>query len=339
MKILVTGATGFVGKHLCSYLTGEGNSVFALARNKNKFNNLKIQGKLVEGNLSEESIIEWINELPNDLEVVIHNAGIVHSFENKDFYDVNYGGTKILVQELAKKFQKKIKFIFISSLAVSGPNRLDKEFISESDGYSPISNYGHSKFLAELILKKLAPPEWKCTILRPSIVIGPDDEAFNQVIEMVDNGVVLFAGLNGKNKKYSFISVYDLIEGILQCIVVPQRASFQDFFISYPKPVSYGHIIDEIQLSLNKDKVRYFYIPIFVLYIFSIVLLLLNKISIHLNIRITPDKIKELAPNSWVCSSEKSMETLEIKYTRSLSDCINGAVQAYLKKLNGDFKA
>ena len=71
----------------------------------------KIPGIFIQGELDTEKN-KWIDELPEDLDTVIHTAGIVHSFEKEDFYKVNTLGTKCLLKDLKKRlFLKKALFL------------------------------------------------------------------------------------------------------------------------------------------------------------------------------------------------------------------------------------
>ena len=103
MKILITGANGFVGSHLCEKLLSEGHSVYALVRSLKKFTiQPHSQLKLIQGDLDQDKLF-WIDTLPTDLDTVIHTAGIVHSYSTDEFYRVNSIGTENLVNNLKNK--------------------------------------------------------------------------------------------------------------------------------------------------------------------------------------------------------------------------------------------
>ena len=93
MKILVTGATGFVGSHLCEELSRKGHQVYGLVRNPKKLKDFNFQGIVIKGDLNLEQDWQWIDEIPSDLDAIIHTAGIVHSFQTEHFFDVNSKAT------------------------------------------------------------------------------------------------------------------------------------------------------------------------------------------------------------------------------------------------------
>ena len=69
MKVLVTGSTGFLGSHLCELLIKEGHEVYAQARNEKKFQQFKIQGHFIQGDLETEKTNRWVSKLPKDSKV------------------------------------------------------------------------------------------------------------------------------------------------------------------------------------------------------------------------------------------------------------------------------
>ncbi|MDD4973611.1 MAG: NAD(P)-dependent oxidoreductase [Bacteriovorax sp.] len=155
MKILVTGANGFLGTHLCERLLGLGHTVYGLVRTPSKMGLTHENFIMVQGDLNQ-TLLPWINYLPNDLDACIHTAGLVHSYNTEDFFNVNTLGTKILIESLKAKFSQKFKFILVSSLAAAGPVKFG-EIKDETDLDFPVSIYGRSKKQAEEMLRTLAP--------------------------------------------------------------------------------------------------------------------------------------------------------------------------------------
>ena len=104
MKVLITGANGFVGSHLCEKLLSDGHCVYALVRSPKKFT-LPTHPRLtvIQGDLEQEQL-QWLESAPFDLDTVIHVAGIVHSYSLEQFDRVNSEGTKNLINNLKNKF-------------------------------------------------------------------------------------------------------------------------------------------------------------------------------------------------------------------------------------------
>jgi len=322
MKIFITGSTGFVGKHLSNLLATEGHELYLLARSPLKLPE-NLRQYAVKGDLSKKSIISWISKLPKDLEKVIHIAGIVHSFNKKLFYDVNEVGTKDLLDSFKNSFNT-IHFIHFSSLAAAGPaqkNLLKKE----TDKQAPISHYGKSKLNGENYVLNNIPSNWNYNVIRPPIVMGPDDPAFLDVFKMVKNGIIPLAGMNALNYKYSFVCVFDLIEAVNN--LIKNDINNEIFFISYPQVVTMKDILDEMAKNIKPKFRIHLCMPIFFLRILSFVLYLLNKINLT-NQPITPDKVNELKIQNWTCDSNKSREH-NFKYDWNLTKTVKVTYNNY----------
>ena len=164
MKVLLTGATGFLGKYLLSELDAQKIQVDTVGRNaENTF----------QCDLAKDSL-----ELPSDAlyDMVVHNAGKAHfvpqnETEGKVFFDVNVGGTEKLLEAIMSLKNKPKCFVFVSTVAVYGLEV--GENINETHSLNGISPYAKSKIEAEKLVQ-----DWclenqvNCVILRLPLVIG-----------------------------------------------------------------------------------------------------------------------------------------------------------------------
>lgn len=303
MKILVTGATGFVGSHLTDLLSGEGHQVYSLVRNQKKAEEFKTQGNLILGSLGPDNKLAWIDTLPDDLDAVIHTAGVVHSSISDDFFIHNTKTTNNLIDQLHKKYQH-LHFTYISSLAAAGPST-DIERCEENDK-RPVSSYGRSKLESEYHLKELT--GWTHTIIMPPMVIGPRDPAVLDIFKMVKSRFIIGPGLNFKNKKYSFINVLDLAQAIKHLTLEKGSGSY---FISHPRSVTFIELIDAINKNMGMKKLFFIPIPHSFLRVIGRILTIFPVTS-----RLTSDKVNELIQSNWTCSSRRYLETTkqEIKF-------------------------
>lgn len=329
MKVLITGATGFLGSHLVEFLAKQGHEVFALVRNEEKFNKLNLPAKPISGYLQSDGPHDWIKKLPYDLDAVIHNAGIVHSFNPRDFYDINSRATKQLIEDLKIMFPHQLRFCLISSLAAAGASEKKKPLTEDLEP-KPISHYGHSKHLAEIYLNELAPSQWKKTIIRPPIIIGPRDEGFVDVFTMVKNGFIIIPGMDGHHKEYSFVCVFDLVTAIHRAIKLNVKKTTPEiFFISHPRACTYGELIARIMKLVNPTKRVKVNLPIFIVFIGAFLNRILHSFFPKYNFRLTPDKAMEINGSSWVCSSSKADELLSLNYEWNLEQTLKVTYEDY----------
>jgi nucleoside-diphosphate-sugar epimerase len=326
MKIFVTGATGFVGSHLCDKLVSEGHELYILVRNQNKLEEFKVPGTIINGSLSYTDPNDWISQLPNDIDAVVHTAGIVHAYDCSIFYNINTFATQRLIQDLSPKFSK-LHFILVSSMAAAGPSQ-PGEILTENDLPTPVSEYGRSKLQAEQQLDQHAPKSWQKTVLRPPIVIGPRDPAILDIFKMVDQGFVLMAGLDGLCKQYSFVCVHDLVSVIMASLNSSYKESTQIFFTSAPETMSFGELIQIIKELMGKKKVLKLLLPQFLITIAAHLINFLAKF-LPITIRLTKDKLKEITPPAWLVSGEKSREILGVNYQWDLEKTVKETLKDY----------
>ncbi|MGB0452370.1 MAG: NAD-dependent epimerase/dehydratase family protein [Bacteriovoracaceae bacterium] len=324
LKILITGATGFVGSHLVDRLLEDGHLVYVLVRTPAKLKLLNNQFheniRTLRGSLGPKSELSWTKDLPEDLDAVFHIAGIVHSFSWKDFYSVNYRSTHNLLERLKEKYQS-LNFILLSSMAASGPNK-DEGLLDSKTQEDPVSHYGKSKLMAEHCLRDSIPADWQYQIIRPPAVFGPRDPAILDFFKMVKNQVVLIPGLKGHQKTYSFVCVFDLIEILCQSLYQIDKKPNQTFYSSHPKSVTLEEIIDQIQKSLNKRRVHFITIPDVLLKLLAWLSFFINRLS-PIDARLTPDKVRELLPPRWECDGSEVSEPFSISYKWDLEKTVD----------------
>lgn len=327
MKIFITGATGFVGSHLANHLHNLGHQVFSLVRDIKKAQKLPSMGEIIIGSLSYNESPKWINKLPIDLDIVIHTAGIVHSHNTQEFHQINDLATRELYIGLGNKY-KTLHFVFISSLASCGPSLNGKQK-QEQDKQIPVSEYGRSKYNAEQFLINNMNKNWKLSIIRPPMIIGPRDPAVLDIFKMVKNRAVIYPGLDGKDKNYSFICVFDLVELISKVSFNSKETLTPNvYFSSHPNSISYDQLIKLIQNKMGNKKIIYFGIPSPIINLAGNLITLSSSFFPN-NIRLTRDKVNEILPKAWLCNGEKACKEQEMEYLWPIGKTIDITYKYY----------
>lgn len=322
MKILVTGATGFVGSHLTDRLFNEGHDVYSLIRSEKKAKEFGVKGTLVKGALGPDSGLEWIDQLPTDLDVVIHTAGIVHAEDISVFKNINYLATVKLVEKLNDKFDK-LHFTFISSLAAGGPSSFSAPR-TESMKDMPVSAYGRSKKIAEDFFSNALPANWTYNCIRPPMVIGPRDPAVLDIFKMVKTGLVVGPGLDFKNKEYSFVCVHDLVDAI---ILLSLKQVPGTFYVGHDEILTFDSLIKTIQNELGRKFLLNIPIP-------NQLLKFVAAITAVLPIpnRLTKDKVNELVQVSWSCSNEEIKSKVGFTPSWDIKRTVKETTKDYLER-------
>jgi nucleoside-diphosphate-sugar epimerase len=217
MRILITGANGFVGKSLCDELFQQGFSVRAGVRSANSA--IETVETVIIGAIDGET--DWSNALQY-IDLVIHLAARVHVMADdavdplEEYRKVNTLGTLNLAQQAVEQGVKR--FIFLSSIKVNGEHtELDKPF-NENDIPNPQDNYGLSKHEAEQGLFLIAQKtEMDIVVIRPPLIYGPGVKAnFASMVNVVKRGIPLpFGAIYNKR---SVVYMGNLVSLILRCI-------------------------------------------------------------------------------------------------------------------------
>ncbi|MCX7926701.1 MAG: NAD(P)-dependent oxidoreductase [Candidatus Omnitrophica bacterium] len=193
MKILVTGATGFIGKAIAKSLLSQGHKVYGLVRNPLKAQRLSHLGiQLIKADISDK---KSLLALPDFFEVIVHSAGYVGE-DKKKLYLSNVLGTENICWWAVKANVKR--FLHISSVAVvSGHNKIP---LTEELPYWATNNYGYSKIEAEKIVLSYAQNGLSTVILRPAMVYGVGEPHLLELLLFLLRFRLLPVPNKGKNK-------------------------------------------------------------------------------------------------------------------------------------------
>ena len=247
-KILVTGASGFVGKSLIAELFRQGYSIGAAVRStKSQINNAEV---VVVGEIDGKT--DWTNAL-RSVDVVIHLAARVHVMTEKfanpftEFRKVNVDGT-LRLAKFASCMDVK-RFIFISSVKVNGEfTKLDQPFTAK-DAANPQDAYAISKYEAEQGLMRIVEETaMEVVIVRPPLVYGADVKAnFGSLLRIIKRGIPLPLGATTQNRR-SFVALDNLIDLIITCINHPNAAN-QTFLVSDDEDVSTTDLLRKMAVA------------------------------------------------------------------------------------------
>jgi nucleoside-diphosphate-sugar epimerase len=262
MKVLVTGATGFVGQPLIAALLGSDASVVALVKAHSDELPEEVEQvtmgdlrALVEPGELSETVLKKIKAILEGVEVVIHLAARVHVMNDSladplvEFRTINRDVTLALAK-FAAQFGVK-RFLFISSIKVNGEmTSLGRPF-KATDNFVPHDSYGLSKYEAEQGLLALAESSgMEVVIIRPPLVYGPGVRAnFATMTNWVKRGVPLPFGAIDNCR--SLVSLDNLVSFILHCADHPKAAN-EVFLISDDEDVSTPQLLRKVASAFGK---------------------------------------------------------------------------------------
>lgn len=245
MKILVTGASGFIGSFLCEEVLRQGHEVWAGVRKSSSRRYLQDKRlKFAELDFSNPeallSQLELHGKEHDGWDVVIHCAGVTKCPREEDFELNNHLYTRHLVESLMQAEMTPKQFVYLSSLSVFGPIREEVAHvdfphgsaclyapITESDTPQPNTAYGRSKLHAEQYLQGLG-EKLPTVIFRPTGVYGPRERDYFLMAKSIKGHTDFSVGF--RRQEITFIYVKDLVAAI--CLAVQKGVTGRAYFVS-----------------------------------------------------------------------------------------------------------
>lgn len=305
MKVLLTGATGFIGSHTAERLAQEGYQVRCLVRSDSQIHflrQIKPAVELIEGSVNDSPSL---HRAVLGMDAIIHCAGLIKAKTAEDFFNVNAQGTYALLEATKIRAPNLRRFVLVSSLSACGSTLNNPVALIDETKENPISNYGRSKLQAEVIAKKYA-ELLPITIIRPSVVYGPRDLATLSFFKIINQGFIPLVQKGAGAA--STIYVKDVANALIHAIkrAVPSGAVY---FLEDGALMTWRERYEQLSQHSATRKPIEISIPNFFLQTAAWI----NEYSGYLRkkaVFLTRDKMRELKQPYWVCNSEMAQRDL-----------------------------
>jgi len=244
LKILLTGANGFVGSHILDTLCARSLSTVVLLRRNSdtRFISGRLPGVEVRyGSITDSASLQ---QTLQGVTHVIHCAGCIKAQPASQFYEINQKGTRNVVEAVNSASGTVRRLVHISSLAAAGPAPAEKP-ARENDAPSPVSEYGRSKLAGEQEVRAHCRAEY--VILRPPAVYGPRDSGFLSIFKAVKRHVL---PLPPRRQVLSLVFIRDLVDAVLSCLEHPAAAG-KTYFVANPQTVTARRMAHEIAAQMR----------------------------------------------------------------------------------------
>jgi len=320
MKILITGATGFIGRHLLQRLVEEGHLCRCLVRRssnrENLFNNPNVE--IFQGDITKPETLKGIGK---EIDVFINSAGILGKWNSTidDLRSVNADGITNLAAEILKNNAEYI--IHLSAGGVTGPVKghpADETYICQ-----PRTPYEKTKWDGEkkalLLYEQYHLP---IVVVRPTFTYGPEDPHKLALFRAVKGGRFAYIG-SGESVNHP-VYIDDLISGIT--LLLQKRPIGETFIIGGPRPVTKKELISVIAEEL-KVKKKFLHFPRWIASCGAFSMIYFARL-LGFEPILTPSRVSMMADN-WGYSIKKANEKLGYEPKIDLTTGINKTAQSY----------
>lgn len=304
VKILVTGASGFVGFHLVSAAFEAGYEVHAAVRRSSQVSDIcPFVEKFVYPDFNQKSSLAALFS-SEKYDYVIHAAAMTKAKSEKEMKDANVGITEDLLEAAFHIPDPPKRIVFVSSLAAIGPVGYLEKPITESTPYQPVTMYGRSKHDAEKMIREKFVDK-PISIIRPTAVYGPREKDLFILFDTMNKGLDAYVGR--APQKLSFVYVKDLVDVLLRACVTSQKG-LEIFNISDGQVYSRYEMAEIFKKTFRRKLIR-IHVPFSIVKSVAEISQWLYRNSDKTPV-IYPERLGELTAENWSCDITHAREIL-----------------------------
>ncbi|MBQ7420220.1 MAG: NAD(P)-dependent oxidoreductase [Prevotella sp.] len=324
MKILITGASGFIGSFIVEEALRRGYETWAAVRKSSSRVFLQDERiRLIELNLSsQQQLEEQLRD--HHFDYVVHAAGATKCLHPDDFFRINTEGTQHLVGALMALKMPLRRFVFISSLSIMGAIREQQPYteIMESDEPHPNTAYGKSKLAAEQWLQTLS--DFPYVILRPTGVYGPRERDYFTQIQSIKRHVDFAVGY--QRQDITFVYVTDVVQAVF--LALEKGAVGRKYILSDGEVYQSSEFSDLVHEALGRPWWIRITAPIWLLRVITWGGDWWGRLTGRLSV-LNKDKFNILRQRNWRCDISPARQELGYEPQVKLAEGVRRSIQWY----------
>ena len=324
-KILITGASGFIGSFIVEEALRQGFETWAAVRGSSSRQFLQDERiHFIELNLSsEEQLREQLKG--HDFDYIVHAAGVTKCLNKEDFYRINTEGTKNLVHAILDLKMPLKRFVYISSLSIMGAIHEQQPYqeIREDDTARPNTAYGRSKLEAEHFLDTVA-SRVPYIILRPTGVYGPRERDYFMMAKSIQAHTDFAVGF--KQQDITFVYVTDVVQAVFLALEKGQVG--RRYFLSDGEVYQSRTFSDLIHRELGNPWWSRITAPIWVLRIITFFGEYIGRMTGQIT-ALNNDKYNIMRQRNWRCDIEPARRELGYQPQVKLQEGVRRSIAWY----------
>ena len=338
MKILINGASGFIGSFIVEEALKRGFETWAAIRRSSSKEYLQDERiHFIELNLSSrEHLVEQLRN--HTFDYVVHAAGVTKCLDKRDFRRINTEGTKNLVEALLELQMPLKRFVFVSSLSVFGAIREQQPYeeIRETDLPQPNTEYGRSKLEAEQFLEseevkvkseKFATAQpFPYVILRPTGVYGPREKDYFLMAQSIKQHSDFAVGY--RQQDITFVYVSDVVQAVF--LALEKGNTGRKYFLSDGEVYQSTTFSDLIHEELGRPWWIRITAPVWVLRVVTFCGEYIGRLTGKVT-ALNNDKYHILRQRNWRCDIEPARRELGYEPQVQLKEGVHRAISWYLE--------
>ncbi len=285
--VWLSGATGFIGRHLQRTLASSGRQVRAYVRPDSSNTEHLLEGtQICHGDLVESAALQRSLQ---GVGAVIYLAGAVRGRHRADFHKVNVQGVQAVCEALVR-IENPPPLLLMSSLAASQPQ---------------LSDYANSKAQGEGAVFDAALTDW--TLFRPPAVYGPGDAEMRPIFDLMRKGIILRPG--SANQRIALLNVADLCAAVMAWLEYPQRCFGATFALDdgFEGATGRPYLWQDMARAAGHSGARELALPKGVLLALGQLNVMAARVFGYLPM-LSPGKSRELQHERWVCDNTQFTE-------------------------------
>ena len=325
MKILITGASGFIGSFIVEEALRRCFETWAAVRKSSSREWLQDERiHFIELNLSsKDQLVEQLR--PHQFDYVVHAAGVTKCLNKQDFRRINTEGTKNLAEALMALEMPLKRFVFVSSLSIFGAIKEQQPYdeIRESDTPMPNTAYGESKLAAEQYLEQMA-SRVPYIILRPTGVYGPREKDYFIMAKSIKGHSDFAVGY--KRQDITFVYVKDVVQAVF--LALEKGENGRKYFLSDGQVYQSTTFSDLIHEELGRPWWIRITAPVWVLRIVTFFGEYVGRLTGKVT-ALNNDKYNILKQRNWRCDIQPAIDELGYQPKVQLEQGVKETIKWY----------